>query len=214
MVTLYSLITLVLLATCLDASLSAPVLVSSKVTNFISSVLASCMSFVSQSSRSFAALVCFLFIYLAGSNLLGNVPFSYSLATSIPVSLGSSVALWVWLLILTLSLLGLSTLGQFIPAGTPLMLTPVLAPIESVSYSARAISLGVRLFSNILAGHTLLAILANFLYNGFMGEKIASLIALIAIIPLCCIIGLEIAVSLIQGYVFSVLLVSYIDGAI
>lgn len=94
------------------------------------------------------------------------------------------------------------------------MLTPVLAPIESVSYSARAVSLGVRLFSNILAGHTLLAILANFLYDGFMGGTIASLIALIAIIPLCCIVGLEIAVSLIQGYVFSVLLVSYIDGAI
>ena len=92
---LYSLMPLVLLAIYSNATLSTPGLVSQKGANFIASVLASCMSFVSVASLSFAALVCFAFIYLAGSNLLGNTPYGYTLATSIPVSLGSSVTLWV-----------------------------------------------------------------------------------------------------------------------
>ena len=90
----------------------------------------------------------------------------------------------------------------------------MLAPIETVSYSARSVSLGVRLFSNILAGHTLLAILADFLQSGLSGDFLAMGAATIALIPLSCIVALELAVSLIQGYVFSVLLVSYIQGVL
>lgn len=155
-----------------------------------------------------------IFTFLGTSNLLGNIPFGYASTTSIPFAIGGSVTLWVWLVILNASLSRLSYFDQFIPAGTPLPLAPILAPIETVSYSARSVSLGVRLFSNILAGHTLLAILADFLQSGISGTVLAMGAATIALIPFGCIIALEIAVSLIQSYVFSVLLASYIQGAI
>jgi F-type H+-transporting ATPase subunit a len=171
-------------------------------------------SFIPPVATGFSPFVFSLLCTLAVSNLLGNLPFGYASPTSLPFSLGGSLTLWVWLVFLHANLSHLAYFDQFIPAGTPLPLTLVLAPIETVSYSARAGSLGVRLFSNILAGHTLLAILAEFLQSGTMGGILSQIATFIALIPLCCIIALEIAVSIIQSYVFCVLLVSYIQGAI
>lgn len=103
---------------------------------------------------------------LAIANLQGNIPGGYTLTTSVVVAGTLSLSVWLWVLSESLSLQGLYFWGSFVPAGTPLLLVPILVPIEVVSYLARAFSLGVRLFSNILAGHTLLAILANFILAG------------------------------------------------
>lgn len=94
------------------------------------------------------------------------------------------------------------------------MLVPILAPIEAVSYVARAFSLGVRLFSNILAGHTLLAILADFMLAGLSSTWAVCLVSTLLLSLYTSLILLEIAVSVIQAYVFSVLTVSYLEGTV
>jgi len=89
-----------------------------------------------------------------------------------------------------------------------------LVLIELVSYLARSVSLGVRLFANIVAGHTLLKILSTYLYQLFSGSIIVAVITLIPFVIFLALIGLELAVSLIQAFVFTLLVCSYLKDAI
>jgi len=90
----------------------------------------------------------------------------------------------------------------------------MLTIIELISYLARAVSLGVRLFANMVAGHTLLKILATFLHKLFSSGVLVALATLVPYTVFVALIGLELAVSLIQAYVFVVLTCSYLKDAI
>src|SRR3984957_1740320 len=139
-----------------------------------------------------------IFCFILVANLIGNVPYSYAITSSLIVSIGLSFTIVIGVTILGLSIHKIHFFSFFIPTGTPLALVPLLVLIELISYIARAFSLGIRLFSNITAGHTLLKILSTLL-------PFALFLA---------IIGLELAVSFIQAYVFTLLLLSYIKDAI
>ena len=154
------------------------------------------------------------FMFILVANLIGNVPYSYAITSSIVVSIGLSFTIVIGVTILGLSIHKIHFFSYFIPAGTPLALVPLLVLIELISYIARAFSLGIRLFSNITAGHTLLKILSTFLYQMFTGGLLIALITLIPFALFLAIIGLELAVSFIQAYVFTLLLLSYIKDAI
>lgn len=155
-----------------------------------------------------------MFIFVLVANLVGNVPYSYAITSSIVVSIGLSFTIVLGVTILGLSIHKIHFFSFFVPTGTPLALVPLLVLIELISYVARAVSLGVRLFSNITAGHTLLKILSTFLYQLFTGGVIVALVTLIPFSLFLAIVGLELAVSFIQAYVFTLLLLSYIKDAI
>lgn len=155
-----------------------------------------------------------IFIFILVANLVGNVPYSYALTSSIVVSIGLSFTIVVGVTILGLSIHKIHFFSFFIPSGTPLALVPLLVLIELISYIARAFSLGIRLFANITAGHTLMKILSTFLYQMFTGGVIMFIVTLIPFALFLAITGLELAVSFIQAYVFTLLLLSYIKDAI
>lgn len=155
-----------------------------------------------------------LFFFILIANLTGNVPYSYTITTSIVVTIGLSFTILVGVTILGLSIHRLHFFSYFIPSGTPLALVPLLVIIESVSYLARAFSLGIRLFANLVAGHTLLKILSTFLFQMFSGGLIVAVLTLIPFSIFLALIGLELAVSFIQSYVFTLLVCSYIKDAI
>ena len=155
-----------------------------------------------------------LFFFILIANLTGNVPYSYTITTSIIVTLSLSFTILVGVTILGLSIHKISFFSYFIPSGTPLALVPLLVLIEVVSYLARAFSLGIRLFANLVAGHTLMKILATFLYQMFTSSLIIAVFTLIPFSVFLAIMGLELAVSVIQAYVFSLLTCSYIKDAI
>lgn len=155
-----------------------------------------------------------LFFYILIANLLGNIPYSYATTTSIIVTIGFSFTILTGVTILGLSIHKTEFFSYFVPSGTPLALVPLLVLIESVSYLARAFSLGIRLFANIVAGHTLLKILATFLYQMFNSSVIMFILTLIPFTLFIALCGLEIAVSFIQAYVFTLLTISYIKDAI
>ena len=155
-----------------------------------------------------------LFFFVLIANLIGNVPYSYTVTTSIIVTLGLSFTILIGVTILGLIIHQLKFFSFFIPSGTPLALVPLLVLIELLSYSARAFSLGVRLFANMCAGHTLLKILSTFLYQMFSGSLIVAVFALVPFALFIALIGLELAVSFIQSYVFCILTSSYIRDAI
>jgi F-type H+-transporting ATPase subunit a len=153
-------------------------------------------------------------MFVLVSNLSGNVPYGYTTTTSMVTTLGLSVAIWVAVTVLALTKHGIHFFSFFVPSGTPLVLVPMLVLIELVSYVARALSLGLRLWANLTAGHTLLKILATFLGKLFTAGIITAVVTLIPFAVFVALVGLELAVSLIQAYVFTVLLCSYLKDAI
>ena len=155
-----------------------------------------------------------LLFFILISNLTGNVPYSYTITTSIIVTLSLSFTILIGVTILSLYIHKLGFFAYFIPSGTPLALVPLLVLIELLSYSARAFSLGIRLFSNMVAGHTLMKILASFLYQMFSSTLIVFILTLVPFAIFLAIMGLELAVSVIQAYVFTILTCSYIRDAI
>ena len=155
-----------------------------------------------------------LFFFILIGNLISNVPYSFAVTASGVVSLGLSFTIFIGVTLLALSIHGIKFFAFFIPAGTPLALVPLLVLIELISYLARAVSLGVRLFANITAGHTLLKILSTYLFQLFSGSIIIAILTLIPFAIFLALIGLEIAVSLIQAFVFTLLVCSYLRDAI
>src|SRR5258707_756962 len=105
-----------------------------------------------------------LFFFILIVNLIGNIPYSYTITTSVIVTIGLSFTILTGVTFLGLYLHKFNFFSYFVPSGTPLALVPLLVVIETVSYLARALSLGIRLFANMVAGHSLLKILSTFLY--------------------------------------------------
>jgi F-type H+-transporting ATPase subunit a len=155
-----------------------------------------------------------LFFFILIANLGGNVPYSYAITSSAILSMGLSFAIFVGVTLLGLQRHGVHFFSYFVPAGTPLAMVPMLVLVELISYLARAFSLGVRLFANIVAGHTLLKILSGFLFPMFTMGPLMLILSTIPMSLFIALIGLEIAVSVIQAYVFTILTCIYLKDAI
>lgn len=155
-----------------------------------------------------------LFFFIILANLSGNVPYSFTLTTSAVVSIGLSFTIFFGVTILGLYRHGVHFFSYFVPAGTPIGMLPLLVLIELISYLARAFSLGVRLFANMVAGHTLLKILSGMLWPILTSSILMFFVALVPMAIFLALVGLEIAVSFIQAYVFVVLTCVYLRDAI
>ena len=156
-----------------------------------------------------------LFFFILIANLIGNIPYNYTITTSLISTMGFSITVFIGVTILGLITKKINFFSHFVPEGTPLPLTPVLSLIELISYCARAFSLGIRLFANMVAGHALLKILSTFLLKFFQSEYL--FVSVAAVVPFsifCALSVLELAVAFIQAYVFTVLTSSYIKEAL
>jgi len=159
-------------------------------------------------------LIYSLFFFILIANLMGNVPYSYALRTSAILSLGLSFTIFLGVTILALYRHRIHFFSFFVPAGTPGLLVPILILIELISYMRRRVSLGVRLFANLVAGHTLLKILSGMLYPIITSGIILFFVTLLPLAIFIALIGLEIGVSIIQRYVFTILVTTYLKDAI
>lgn len=169
---------------------------------------------IGTSNEIYLPFIYSLFCFILVANLSGNIPYSYVITTSAIVTLSLSFTIFIGVTLLGLTIHKLAFFSFFIPAGCPLMLVPMLAIIELISYFARAVSLGVRLFANLVAGHSLMKILSTFLYQMFNSTIILFIITLLPFSIFIGLCGLELAVSIIQTYVFCLLVSSYLKDAI
>ena len=169
---------------------------------------------IGSTNEVYLPLIYSLFFFILVANLTGNVPYSYTVTTSIIVTLSLSFTILIGVTILGLYIHKVRFFSFFIPSGTPLALVPLLVLIELLSYSARAFSLGIRLFANMTAGHTLLKILSTFLLQMFSASLLIAVLTLVPFAIFMALIGLELAVSFIQSYVFCILTCSYLRDAI
>lgn len=150
-----------------------------------------------------------LFFFLLLANLLSLIPFSFAITSHLNVTLHLSFMVFAACTFFGFFFYGLVFLSLFLPQGAPFFLSPFLISIELVSYSARLFSLAIRLFANIMSGHTLLKILGSFSWLLLIGA--ASLIGFIPLIIMVIVTGLEFVISFLQAYVFSVLSTIYIN---
>nr|YP_009988017.1 ATP synthase F0 subunit a [Rhodotorula toruloides]QNL17827.1 ATP synthase F0 subunit a [Rhodotorula toruloides]CAE5968152.1 ATP synthase F0 subunit a [Rhodotorula toruloides] len=169
---------------------------------------------VGSSNERYLPFIYALFFFVILANLAGNVPYSFTISTSAVLSIGLSFTIFFAVTVLGLHKHGLHFFAFFVPAGTPLAMVPLLVLIELISYLARAFSLGVRLFANMVAGHTLLKILSGMLWPILTSGLLMFVVALIPMSIFLALVGLEVAVSVIQAYVFVVLTCVYLRDAI
>ena len=155
-----------------------------------------------------------LFIFVLFSNLLGLIPYSYTTTSQIVVTFTMAIVIFLGVTVIALIKHGLHFFSFFVPAGAPKVLIPFLVIIEVISYFVRPVSLSVRLFANMLAGHTMLKVFGGLavMIASAGGIFVAgSLLPLVAIIGLT---GLEILVAVLQAYVFTILTCMYLNDAL
>ncbi len=172
--------------------------------NFINSLL---NDTVGKEGKKYFPLVFSLFMFILFGNLFGMIPYSFTFTSHIIVTLALAMGVFIFVTILGFVKHGIKFFGFFVIPGLPFYMLPLLIPIEVISYLSRPVSLSVRLFANMLAGHTLLKVFAGFVSAlGFFG-----ILPLVFIIALT---GLEILIAFLQAYVFAILTCLYINDAL
>jgi len=163
----------------------------------------------------FFVFIFILFIYILFSNLMGLIPYNFATTAHLISTLSMSSSIWFGVTILGLVLHALRFFALFLPEGTPLVLVPLLALIELISYIAKGLSLGIRLGANLISGHLLLLILAGFGFLALSANFLTVLSGgLAAVLLISAISGLELAIGGIQSYVYSILTSSYIKDSV
>jgi F-type H+-transporting ATPase subunit a len=153
-----------------------------------------------------------LFLFILMGNLLGLLPYSFTFTSHIIVTLCLALFVFFSSIILGFAKHGLHFLKLFLPDGIPLYVAPLLVPVEIISFLSRPISLAVRLFANMVAGHIMLKIFA-----GFGVLLVASNLLPLALAPLlvnAAMTGFELLVAILQAYVFTILTCIYLNDAI
>jgi F-type H+-transporting ATPase subunit a len=153
-------------------------------------------------------------MFILFGNLLGMIPYSYTFTSQIAVTFTLAAIIFLGVTIIALFKHGFKFFTYFFPSGVPIGLAPLLIPIEIISYFIRPISLSVRLFANMLAGHTMMKVFAGLII--MMGSA-SGILKVGAILPLMAVIGLtglEFLVAALQAYVFSILTCMYLHDAL
>lgn len=157
--------------------------------------------------RRYFPIIFTLFLFILIGNMLGMVPYSFTFTSHIVVTFVLALTVFVGVTILGFVRHGFHFFSFFVPPGAPVWMWPLLIPIEVISYLSRPISLSVRLFANMLAGHMLLKVIAGFVVA--MG-----LLGIIPLVVVVAITGLEILIAFLQAYVFTILTCLYIKDAL
>ena len=163
---------------------------------------------VGSEGRKYFPFIFSIFMFVLFCNLLGMIPYIVTVTSHIIVTFALAALVFLVVTIVAIVRHGFKFLGFFIPSGVPAILLVLLVPIEIISYFVRPVSLSVRLFANMLAGHTLMKV-----FGGF----VIALGIFLGWLPLAFIValtGLEFLVAFLQAYVFAILSCLYLNDAI
>jgi len=155
-----------------------------------------------------------LFAFLLSVNLLGMVPYSYTITSQLIVTLLFSIMVYTGVMMIMIRTHGFHALSVFLPGGAPFALYWLLIPIELISNVMRIVSLAVRLFANMMAGHILLKVLLGFAWTMMMAQGIMFILHMIPMGVVFVLLYLETMVAIIQAYVFVTLSCIYLNEAI
>jgi F-type H+-transporting ATPase subunit a len=163
----------------------------------------------------FFPLVFSLFMFIAVSNLIGIIPYAFTVSSHIIVTV--TLALLVFFIVLFYGIYknGLKFFKLFVPSGVPIFVMPIVVPIEVISFLLKPISHSVRLFANMLAGHIALKVFAGFI--AMLGVSLGAIGWVGGVLPLgltVALTALELLVAFLQAYVFAILTCIYLNDAL
>ena len=162
---------------------------------------------VGEKGKKYFAFVFCLFIFILTGNILGMVPYSFTYTSHIIVTFGLAMIVFLVSTAIGFARHGLNYFSLFFPSGAPIYMAPLIVPIEILSYLSRPVSLSIRLFANMMAGHTMLKVFAGF----------TVVLGLFGIGPLfinVLLTAFEILVAILQAYVFTILTCIYLHDAV
>ena len=180
-------------------------LLSEILYNFISKMISDTAG---KKAKPYFPFIFSLFIFVLFCNMVGMLPYSFTVTSHIIVTLAFAMFIFIGVTILGFVIHGFKYLKIFVPSGVPVVLLPIIMIIEIISYLSRPVSLSVRLFANMMAGHTMLKV-----FGGF----VISLGLVAGWLPLSfsvALTGLEILVAFLQAYVFAILTCIYLNDAL
>jgi F-type H+-transporting ATPase subunit a len=164
--------------------------------------------------RPYFPFIFTLFIFLLFGNMLGLIPYSYTFTSQIVVTFVMAAIVFVGVTLVALIKHGMHFFSFFVPPGAPKALIPFLIIIEVISYFVRPVSLSVRLFANMLAGHTMLKVFAGLAVMITSAGGVAMAGSVLPFIALIGLTGLEVLVAGLQAYVFTILTCMYLNDAL
>lgn len=163
---------------------------------------------VGSEGRPYFPFIYSLFMFILFGNLMGMIPYSFTFTSHIIVTFALAFLVFLGVTIIAICKHGIKFLTYFMPQGVSLFMAPLLVPIELLSYFTRPVSLAIRLFANMMAGHTMLKVFAGFTVGlGVLGGWAPLGINVV-------LTGFEILVACIQAYVFTILTCIYLHDAL
>lgn len=162
---------------------------------------------IGKDAQKYFPFVLSIFLFILFGNLFGMLPYAFTFTSQLVVTFALASLVFVVVTIIGFAKHGLKFLSIFMPEGAPWILSPILIPIELISFLSRPVSLAIRLFANMMAGHTMIKVFALFTISlGFLGVS--------TIVINSLLIGFEFLVAFLQAYVFSVLTCLYLKDAL
>ncbi len=163
---------------------------------------------VGDGGKKYFPFILSLFLFVLGCNAAGLLPYSFTPTSHIIVTFAMAAFVFIGVTIIAFWKHGLHFLSFFAPKGVPLWLMPVLVPIEIISYLIRPLTLSVRLFANMLAGHIMLKVFAGFII------MLGLLFGWLPLLFTSAFFALEVLVACLQAYVFAILTCLYLNDAL
>ena len=158
-------------------------------------------------ARAYFPFIFTLFMFILFANMIGLVPGAFAVTSHVIVTFALAAVVFLGVTVIAIAKHGFKFFTYFLPPDTPLYMAPLLVPIEVISYLARPITLSLRLFANMMAGHTMLHVFAGFVI----------VLGVFGIAPMAVIVALyvlELLVALLQAYVFAILTCLYLHDAL
>lgn len=160
-----------------------------------------------ENARTYFPFVLTLFTFILFANVLGLIPYAFTVTSHIVVTLALALVVFIGATIIGFMRNGAGYLKLFVPSGVPALLLPLVILIEIVSYFIRPMSLSIRLFANMMAGHMMLKVTAGFVVMLGLAAGWLPLVAMVGLM------GLELLVAVLQAYVFALLTCMYLNDA-
>ncbi|TWS97079.1 F0F1 ATP synthase subunit A [Reyranella sp. CPCC 100927] len=158
--------------------------------------------------RVFFPFIFTLFMFILAGNLLGLIPYSFTFTSHIVVTFGMAIVVFIGVTVIGFIKHGFHFLSFFVPKGVPAAMLILIIPIEILSYLTRPVSLAIRLFANMMAGHTMLKVFSGFVVAlGVLGGWLPLAVNV-------ALTGFEVLVAFLQAYVFAILTCIYLNDAL
>ncbi|WP_368418901.1 F0F1 ATP synthase subunit A [Rhodovarius sp.] len=169
---------------------------------------------IGHEGRRFFPFVFTLFMFVLFGNMLGLFPYAFTFTSHIAATFALAAMVFVLITVVALMLHGKKFFGYFFPEGAPLWLAPIIIPVEIVSYLSRPISLSIRLFANMVAGHVMLKVFATFIVMLAGLGAVGPFLSLLPLTINVALVGFEVLVAFLQAYVFAILTCIYLHDAV